>query len=466
MLVATVEGKGLVLDPDALTGILWVTPPASVPPLVPGLHGWASVVLPGARPELIAPAAALTREGAEFAVFVRTGPGQYERKSIVIGRQVNDHVEILGGSVYPGDAVVTTGSHELAASFPATVLRLSPEAARQIDLKVEAASQRPVAEVLSLTATVERPPARRAVAASRLGGTIRHIVAAPDQVVREGDLLAEVASLELQDLQRELVSNYFEAERLEQKLRPLRSFAAGNPAFSPRELRDLEADLRAAKLRRDNARGKLRRVGLTPEQLTTLLERQEFVDALPVRAPLGGHVVRFRGALGQVIKADEPLFEVQDPSATEIRATLPESDQFRVGTGQHVRVRLVGQGDRVFEGVVERIEPAIGALDRSLSVWVRVPDLPSDLPHGFPAEVAVLLAEPAPALAVARAAVLREGGRSYVFVRGTDGVFERRAVEIGRGDDRFVTITTGLREGEPVAVRGVAGLRTAYAGLK
>jgi RND family efflux transporter MFP subunit len=465
-LLATVEGKSLALDPEALTGVVWFAPPAGNTPLEPGLRGWADVDLPRSKKVLVAPAAALTREGVEFAVFVRTGPGQFARKSIVTGRQVGNRVEVLGGSVYPGDEVVTTGSHELAASFPATVLRPSPEAARQIDLKVEAAARHPIAETVSLTAAVELPPSRRAVATSRLGGTVRRIVAVPDQAVGAGDLLAEVASLELQDLQLELLSNHFEAERLEQKVQPLRSFAAGNAAFSPRELRDLEASLRSAKLRRDNAHNKLRRVGLTPEQLTALVERQEFVDALPVRAPVGGYVVRFRAALGQVVKADEPLFEIHDPSKAEVRANVPESDRFHVRTGQRARVRLAGQEDRVFEGVVERVEPAVGSADRSLSVWVRVPALPAGLPHGYPAEVCALVAESEPVLAVARDAVLLEGGRSYVFVRGTDGVFERRPVEVGRGDDRFTAVTAGLREGEPVAVRGVAGLRTAHAGLK
>jgi RND family efflux transporter MFP subunit len=313
---------------------------------------------------------------------------------------------------------------------------------------------------------VELPPARRAVAASRLGGTIHRILASPDQLVHAGELLAEVASLELQDLQRELVSNHFEAERLEKKLQPLRSYATGNPAFSSREIRDLEADLRSVKLRRDNARGKLLQVGLTQEQLTALLERQEFVETLPVRAPLGGRVVRFRGAWGQVIKAEEPLFEIHDSSEAEVRAVLPEVEQDRVRIGQRVRVRLAGYAGRIFEGSIERLEPLVGSTDRSLSVWMHVPALPATLPHGFPAEVSVLLAESAPSLAVAREAVWREGGRSYVFIRRTDGIFERRAVEVGRKDDLHVRITAGLHEGEPVAVRGVSGLQTAYAGLK
>ncbi len=77
-----------------------------------------------------------------------------------------------------------------------------------------------------------------------------------------------------------------------------------------------------------------------------------------------------------------------------------------------------------------------------------------------------------PALAVPRSAVVREGLREYVFVR-KDGKFERRLVETGRSDDRYVEINAydessrrGLRLGEEIAVHGAADLQTAYAALR
>ena len=47
-----------------------------------------------------------------------------------------------------------------------------------------------------------------------------------------------------------------------------------------------------------------------------------------------------------------------------------------------------------------------------------------------------------------------------------DGSFERRPVETGRGSDRFIEITSGLRPGEAVAVRGATGLQTAFASVR
>ena len=69
-------------------------------------------------------------------------------------------------------------------------------------------------------------------------------------------------------------------------------------------------------------------------------------------------------------------------------------------------------------------------------------------------------------LAVPKDAFLWEGTQAHLFVRRSDGTFERRPVHTGRSDDQRVEVVGRLREGEQVAVAGVAGLQTAYASLK
>ena len=63
-------------------------------------------------------------------------------------------------------------------------------------------------------------------------------------------------------------------------------------------------------------------------------------------------------------------------------------------------------------------------------------------------------------------AVVREGTRAFVFVQAKDGTFERRAVTLGRSDDRWVAITHGLAAGEYIAVTAAAELQTAYASVR
>jgi multidrug efflux pump subunit AcrA (membrane-fusion protein) len=82
------------------------------------------------------------------------------------------------------------------------------------------------------------------------------------------------------------------------------------------------------------------------------------------------------------------------------------------------------------------------------------------------ARLTLVVAEGEPALTVPSGSVLHEGTRDYVFVRRSNGNFERRLVTTGRNDDRLVAISQGLQEEEQVVVRGVTEMQTAYAALK
>jgi multidrug efflux pump subunit AcrA (membrane-fusion protein) len=119
------------------------------------------------------------------------------------------------------------------------------------------------------------------------------------------------------------------------------------------------------------------------------------------------------------------------------------------------------------EGIVRRRGSVLDPEDRTLPIWVElVGDIKLRLPVGMLAHLALVIAEPPATLAVPRSALIRDGKEQILFVRRDDGTFEQRAVRTGRADDRFVEITGGLGEGEPVVIRGAAELQTAYAALK
>ncbi len=118
-------------------------------------------------------------------------------------------------------------------------------------------------------------------------------------------------------------------------------------------------------------------------------------------------------------------------------------------------------------GRAARSGRTFGADNRTQSVWVELgADPPRPLLHGQLATLTVVLGTRPPALAVPRSAVAAEGGASFVFVRKGDGTFDRRRVETGPADDRFVTVTRGLAEGEVVATAGASELLSAFASLR
>ncbi|HTK77587.1 MAG TPA: hypothetical protein VL371_20145, partial [Gemmataceae bacterium] len=82
------------------------------------------------------------------------------------------------------------------------------------------------------------------------------------------------------------------------------------------------------------------------------------------------------------------------------------------------------------------------------------------------ASVTLTVRQSSPVLAAPRDAVVFEGTQAFVFVQNADGTFDRRAIETGRSDDRFIEVRGGLQAGEAIAVSGAGDLWTAYSSLR
>lgn len=459
------------LDPQTHLGTVWAeltNQPGSEPRLLPGMNGLARVVLSASREKVAVPAGALITEGAERYVLIEetatAAASQYQKQNVVVGLHTTDFVEILAGNIYPGDRVVTRGSHELASFFVPGVLKFSPEAAKNIGLHVEPADRHIVEDVIELDGTIDVPPDRRADVSSQLGGTLQRIHVRPGQTVRAGDVLVEIASLELQNLQFDLLRADLDSRLRKDVVERLRAAGTGT---ARRELQEAESIRQAALNRREAMLQKLGAIGLTTGQVEQLLHDKKLVQTLPIRAPIGGTVIQLNKVMGQTVKAEETLFAVHDLAHVWVQGYLFERDLVRVRTGQNVRVRPVADPRFLAEGVVVRSGHTFGVENRTLSVWVELKESSKQpLPYNLLARLTVICGRPRPVLAVPLEALARDGLRSYLFVRRPDETFERRFVETGRADDRFIEITSGLKAGELIAVRGAAELQTAYALLR
>lgn len=468
---STVQVKGLHLTPQTHLNTVWAeltNLAGQEPRVLPGMSGQARIFLPGDGSAKTVPADALIHDGVDRYVLVEeastAATSQYLKKSVVLTRQSPDWAEIRSPSLVPGDRVVSRGSHELAGFFVSGVLRLSPETARTIGLRIEPAQRVVVEEVVELEAAVDVPPDRRTFASTQLAGTLQKIHIDRGQAVRAGEVLADVASLELQNLQLELLKEHLSYQLLEQQFERCRAIES---VVSRRKYLELESDLNASRNRRDSLRQRLEVLGLSAEELESLLKQKILVPALPVRAPITGTVVNFDKVLGQAVRAEEPLVEIHELARPWVKGYVSERDLARVRVGQEVRVRLVSDYSVVLPGKVVRSGRVFGAENRTLSVWVELDQQPEQpLRHGQLAQLSLTAQQHEPTLAVPLAAVVREGTQAFLFLQKADGTFDRRPVETGRSDDRRVEITRGLQEGEIVAVRGTAELQTAFASVR
>ncbi|MEX2286231.1 MAG: efflux RND transporter periplasmic adaptor subunit [Planctomycetaceae bacterium] len=465
-----VDKLSLMLDPLTHQGVAWaeLRNSGNAPRLRPGMNGQAEILWTNRKPVLTVPHQAVLSDGAERYVLVEESAtkdgSEYQKVAVVAGRRSGGRTEILAGKIIPSDRVVTRGGQQLSSLFFLGVLRVGPETARSIGLTVEPASNRVVEQMLSLDGTVEVPPQRRTAASSHLGGKLVSIQVDRGQPVRAGEILAEVASFELQDIQLKLLQAYLDREMWRDTYERRRGT---DNIVSRRALLETEGQVKAFETQVASLRQKLLTLGLTSQQIDDVLKTRRLVAALPVRAPIGGAVAHFDRTLGQVVRADEPLFEIHDLSHVWVQAFVAEQDAAHVQVGQTARIRLVAQPDLEVDGTVARIGPVVDSESRTQAVWIEFNKPPSvTIQHNMLARVTLTTDRPSATLAIPLNAVVRDGLQNYVFVKNSDGTFDRRRIEVGRADDRFIEVASGLFRDELVATNGVSQLQTAFAAVR
>jgi len=462
----------VAVDPTTHLATAWadLTPAPGGPRWLPGMHGTATIITSEPTPLMTVPSSAILGTGAERYVLVEvaaTSKGyEYRRQNVVLAAHDSMLAQLRPGSLYPGDRVVSVGGHVLSSFFILGSLRLSAEGIRNVGLKVAPVGTHVVEQVLAMDGLIDGPPGRAASLSSPLPGTLTRIHVDRGERVTAGQVLAEVAGLPLQDTQLAMLTASLEAGLLNDMLARLTSQGQA-PDVALRRIWEAESARDASVLRRDSARQTLLTMGMTASEVDAILRTGQTLSALPIRSPIEGVVVRFDKVLGEGVTPDDPLLEVHDLSQPLAKAFLSEADAARVPIGTPARVRLLADPTFLAEGTVVRSARLLGAEDRTLVVWIEFPNPAGrPLPRNLLARISATLSASEATLAVPLSAVVQEQTRHYVFVQKEGGLLERRPVDVGRADDRFIEVRRGLELGEQIAIQGTAELQTTYASVR
>ena len=469
--VGTIDVVGASLDSESYQGTVWATlenGTSNGVSLLPGVTGKVQINIGGNSGQLVIPFSSVMRDGAERFALVeqeQTAVASiYQKQALVLGRRSGDQIEVLGGNLFPGDRVVTRGVHELGGYFAKGVLKVNAESARDIGLQSEIVSHGAVAETITIAGVVDVPPTHRSIASAQLGGAIEQILVDRGETVRKGQVLAEIASESFKNLQLDLLKTNLDVILTTDIVQ---NFRSATEAIAARQLWEMESQLNQLTSRRDKLIQQLLTVGVTQQQISDLLSNRELMLTMSVRAPIDGVVVGFDKFLGHVVSPEEPLFEIHDLSHAWVQGFVSELDFPRIGIGQNVRVRFDAATDEIVVGTVTRSGQAISKDDRTLSIWIDLKTMPSfQLQHKMMARISIETGAKNEGLRIPRQAIVHEGLRPYVFVEGENRTFERRYVVTGPSDDLGTLISSGLRPGEAIAIRGARELQSGYAALK
>ena len=249
--------------------------------------------------------------------------------------------------------------------------------------------------------------------------------------ISQGERLATVYSPELMQAQQELIQ------------------AAANKALQPRLY--------------NAARERLILFNLTEAQINHIEESSQASATTDIYATRSGYLTQRAISEGDYVNTGEVMFAIASLATVWVELDAYENQIGQIRTGQHANIELPTRPGAELGGQVEFIDPFINPQTRTARVRLTVSNPNNQLKPGMLVN-ATLTGTGQPQLVVPETAVLWTGKRSVVYVKKTQDngfTFEFREIETGLRTAEGYPVTSGLAEGEEIAVNGVFAIDAA-----
>jgi len=210
------------------------------------------------------------------------------------------------------------------------------------------------------------------------------------------------------------------------------------------------------------ARNNKRLLNAAKARLTSLLVPQKTIDKvirtnkiepnITIFSPQSGVVDNLAVREGFYVQPGTKIMSVGALDEVWVNAQVFERQSNAVNVGDHVSMTLDYWPRKIWHGQVDYVYPTLDEKSRTLSVRLRFNNSDDKLkPHMF-AKVTIDSDGGEAHILVPRESVIRTGKSSRVVLDLGEGNFKSVNVDLGRSNEQFIEVISGLEEGDKVVV--------------
>ena len=203
------------------------------------------------------------------------------------------------------------------------------------------------------------------------------------------------------------------------------------------------------------------RASLAQAQAQLALAEKAVADVV-VSAPFAGYVSERRVAAGEFVQPSTSVLTLLRIDPLRLRLTIPAVQAGQIKIGQTVQARVDAFPDKVFEGKITALTPAIVAESRSFAVEARIANPGAVLKPGMFAVASVQQGNTERALLVPKRAVIEDVNTNSfrVFVVDQENKARLRVVQLAarQPQPELTRLLGGVKEGERVATSRLGDL--------
>lgn len=301
---------------------------------------------------------------------------------------------------------------------------------------------RQVSENLNLTGSVEPNPDRTVHFTSLVEGFITQVFFSLGEPVRQGQILAEIRSPQLADLEAQSRALEAQVRVAQRQLQSVEGLARDGIA-SQKEVLEAQSALDILLSEQEKNRAILQMFSASKEKGVFL-----------IKAPMDGYITEKNITPGMAVSSGSgPLFTVADLTDVWVMVNVFASHVTRVQVGTEVRIRTLSYPDQTFKGTVSALSQVLDPEARVVKARVVVPNPGLLLKPGMRVDVTAIRRTETQALCIPNRVMIFDNNQNYVVVYKSPCDQEIRPLEVIQKFNDSAFVASGLNPGDQIVAR-------------
>jgi cobalt-zinc-cadmium efflux system membrane fusion protein len=305
---------------------------------------------------------------------------------------------------------------------------------------------------------IETQNRRLAKIGSPITGRVSDLYASLGDIVKKGQILARVNSIELTQTQLTLIKSS-QLISLKTKAVERAKLLFEADVISKAEMLRIENELEAVKADFRAARDQLIVLGMSEKAVEKLEASGQINSFGDVISRFDGVIISRAINIGQIVHPQDNLFHIADLNKLWAVANIPEQQAYFIQKDEVVTIEIPALENKKIEAKIIFEDSIVDPQTRTVMVRAELdnenllfkPDMLTSM---------YIRSKKISKLAVPISSVVRENDRNYVFVQNTPKTFRLREVELGIRDGKLTSIVSGLTEGETIVTDGAFHLNS------
>lgn len=336
---------------------------------------------------------------------------------------------------------------------------LASEAVKKVGIEIQSVKKETLAGIIKAPAKLIPNQDYEAQVGSLVQGRVHQVFVNEGDLVKEGEVLMNVEGLGIGEIKAsylkakanlEYFKNAYERQKslIEQNIGSQKSFQEAKAEYEKAQAESIAEDK------------KIHSIGLSHEDLIVNSSPEHIAGYLPIKSPINGIVAERNVVIGQLVEATTNAFKIINISSLWVDGQIYEKDLRKLSGKPKIEFTTTAYPNEKFSGTTILIGQTVDERTRTIKFRASLQNKNNKLKPQMFGEMFIPVTGNTKGIVIPNDAIIKEGGKSFVFAALDDTTFSKKIVEPGNNLGDMTEIINGLSEGEKIVVKGAFFLKS------